>query len=61
MQLAAATGVMANNGEFVIPRLLRGYGTLDDMQVVEPKYNQPVQVDKQSYWRGARRHGRSHF
>ncbi len=50
MQLAAATGVMANNGEFVIPRLLRGYGTLDDMQVVEPKYNQPVQVDKQSYW-----------
>lgn len=50
MQLLAATGVVANEGEFLIPRLLRGKGTINDMDISEPRYKRPVVIDQPSYW-----------
>lgn len=50
MQLTAATGVVANRGEFVIPRLLRGYRQEQQLQTVEPDYKPPVSIDNPGYW-----------
>ncbi|WP_404402341.1 penicillin-binding protein 2 [Idiomarina seosinensis] len=50
MQLVAATAVLANEGEFLIPRLLRGFGTTDQIEPAEIAYKPPVVIDNSTYW-----------
>ena len=50
MQLAVATAIVANEGEYVIPRLLRG--TIDEGQVSEAliTHNKPIELNNTSNW-----------
>lgn len=50
MQLIAATAAIANEGEQVIPRLLRGFGNITDLDPAEPGYKRPVVISDHNHW-----------
>lgn len=50
MQLIAATAAIANEGEQVIPRLLRGFGNITDLDPAEPGYKRPVVISNNNHW-----------
>ncbi|RUO77221.1 penicillin-binding protein 2 [Idiomarina seosinensis] len=50
MQLTAATAIVANEGQFVTPRLLKGFGQATRLNPIEPIYKQPVTIDNEQHW-----------
>lgn len=50
IQIAAATAILANKGDAPIPRLLRGYGQVDNLAPEAPRFHQPVVIDDPSHW-----------
>lgn len=50
IQLASATAAMANEGIRLVPRLLRGYGTVNNLQPVDPVYKRPVVIKEPKHW-----------
>lgn len=50
MQLVSATAALANEGEHLVPRLLRGFGTLGQLDKVEPAYKRPIVLNDPSNW-----------
>ncbi|MGM0524905.1 MAG: penicillin-binding protein 2 [Pseudomonadota bacterium] len=50
MQLVAATAIVANEGQFVTPRLLKGFGQATRLNPIKPNYKQPVTIDNEEYW-----------
>lgn len=50
IQLVAATAALANEGEQLVPRLLRGYGTINQLEPVQPAYKRPIIINNTSHW-----------
>ena len=50
MQLVSATAALANQGEHLVPRLLRGFGTIGRLTLAEPAYKRPIVLKDESHW-----------